>query len=260
MKSRTQRYLSLASGSLFILLFSMPASTAQDTAKVPTRFAGAVTVTNKGISTVPNLTLGKPAAIFDFTVAKQKLSFEPQLRFALEGKPWSFLFWWRYKLLKTEKFQLNLGAHPALSFKRKMIPLGSIEKEDMVVRRYLAGELAPSYLISKNATLGLYWLYSRGIENDLTQNTNLISVRGSLSHLKISDRYYLRINPQLYYLIMDGVDGVYFNSSVTLANRNFPVAVSALVNQPVKTNIVIGNEFLWNISLVYSFGRDYIEN
>jgi hypothetical protein len=65
-----------------------------DSTKVVSRFGGAVTVTNKGISIVPNLTLGKPAVIFDLSAGKRKLSFEPSLRFALEGKPWSFLFWW----------------------------------------------------------------------------------------------------------------------------------------------------------------------
>jgi hypothetical protein len=46
-----------------------------DSAKVPFRFAGGVSVTNKGISTVPNLTLGKPAAIFDISAGRGKLSF-----------------------------------------------------------------------------------------------------------------------------------------------------------------------------------------
>jgi hypothetical protein len=66
----------------------------EDSTKVPGHFGGTITVTNKGISIVPNLTLGKPAVIFDLSMGKRKLSFEPSLRFALEGKPWSFLFWW----------------------------------------------------------------------------------------------------------------------------------------------------------------------
>ena len=134
-------FVQRSSAAFIILMLLSCASSAQepDTLRVPVRFAGAVTVTNKGISTVPNLTLGKPAAIFDLSVGKGKLSFDPQLRFALEGKPWSFLFWWRYKLVRTERFQLNLGAHPALSFRRIKIPVNGLEKEDMVVRRYLAG-------------------------------------------------------------------------------------------------------------------------
>ncbi len=123
----------------FMILMSASSAQEPDSLRIPMRFSGAVTVTNKGISTVPNLTLGKPAAIFDLSVGKGKLSFDPQLRFALEGKLWSFLFWWRYKLVRTERFQLNLGAHPALSFRRIKIPVNGLEKEDMVVRRYLAG-------------------------------------------------------------------------------------------------------------------------
>jgi len=37
-------------------------------------------------------TLGKPAAIFDLSVGNERLAFEPQFRFSLEGKPWSFIF------------------------------------------------------------------------------------------------------------------------------------------------------------------------
>lgn len=39
------------------------------------------------------------------------------MRFALEGKPWSFIFWLQYKAIEIERFSLRLGAHPALNFK-----------------------------------------------------------------------------------------------------------------------------------------------
>ena len=41
----------------------------------PVILAVHVTVTNKGISTIPNLTLGKPAAIFDMLDGKEKTQF-----------------------------------------------------------------------------------------------------------------------------------------------------------------------------------------
>nr|MBP6073208.1 hypothetical protein [Flavobacterium sp.]MBP6100608.1 hypothetical protein [Flavobacterium sp.] len=71
-------------------------------AQVPVQkntFSGGITVTNNGISLLPTFTLGKPAAIFDFAVKSKRWSFEPQLRFSLEGKPWSFVFWGRYKVI-----------------------------------------------------------------------------------------------------------------------------------------------------------------
>jgi len=58
---------------------------------------------------------------------------------------------------------------------------------------------------------------------------------------------------------MDDKDGLYFNSTITLARKNFPASVSSLINQPIRTNIEIGNEFLWNISITYSFGKENIE-
>jgi hypothetical protein len=101
-----------------VVILSIPESAFSqraDSTKVISNFLGVVSLTNKGISTIPNLTLGKPAIIFDLAIGR-KLTFEPQFRFALEGKPWSILFWGRYKLLTTQKFKLNVGAHPALSF------------------------------------------------------------------------------------------------------------------------------------------------
>lgn len=80
-------------------------------------FTGVVTLQTKGISTIPNLTLGKPAAIFDMKMGR-KLTFEPQFRFALEGaKPWAMVFWWRYYATFSKKFKMTLSTNYSLSYK-----------------------------------------------------------------------------------------------------------------------------------------------
>ena len=229
-----------------------------DSIRIPNNFSGAVTVTTKGISTIPNLTLGKPAAIFDLSMGKRNLTFEPQLRFALEGRPWSFLFWWRYKVLKTEKFRVNIGAHPALSFKTTATETGGVTEKTTKVYRYLAGELSPGYLLSKNISIGMYYLYIRGIEKEITRNTNLLALRSNFSNIKISNRFFMGINPQIYYLKMDEHNGFYFNSSLTLAKSNFPVSLSAMFNKRIKSDIPADNDFIWNISLRYAFNKEYV--
>src|ERR1043166_1493193 len=88
---------------ILLLVTHFSFSQKEDSTNDVFHFRGAVTVTNKGISLVPTFTLGKPATIFDLSMGKKKLYFEPQLRFALEGKPWSFLIWWRYRLLNNSK-------------------------------------------------------------------------------------------------------------------------------------------------------------
>ncbi len=81
-----------------------------------------------------------------------------------------------------------------------------------------------------------------------------------MSNIRITEKTNLRISPQVYYLIMDSEDGLYFNSTLSISRSGLPISVSALINQPIKTNIEIGNEFLWNLSLSWTFGGEYVEN
>lgn len=232
-------------------------SQSDDSKKSTTIFGGTITITNKGMSTIPNLSLGKPAAIFDLKIGRERLSFEPQLRFALEGQPWGFLFWWRYKLLESEKLRLSVGAHPALSFKTYTLSNNGISKDYMVVRRYLGAELAPTYSISKNVSLGLYWLYSYGVEKELVRNNNFVSLRGNFSNIKLSDQYQMRFAPQIYWLSLDDKNGFYVGSTLSLAKRNFPFSISSTMNKAIQSEILQGRNFLWNIGLVYTFNGKY---
>jgi hypothetical protein len=254
--SSTKRIL-----SLFILVNLTYVSFSQENEipKTPINFGGAVTITNKGISLIPNLTLGKPAAIFDVSISKKRISFEPQFRFALEGKPWTFIFWWRYKIVESKKFRLNIGAHPAFAFKTITFPYDTVPQEIIKVQRYLAGEIVPTYSLAKNISVGLYYLPSIGLQEDGVKYTNYLGLRFYFSNISLSDKFYLRFNPQLYYLRMDSDDGIYANATLFLAKRNFPLSVSALVNSTIHTNIPVGEDFIWNISLIYSFNKDYLE-
>jgi hypothetical protein len=246
--------------SLFVLinLAYVAFSQETDSTKVPSRFGGAVTVTNKGISLIPNLTLGKPAAIFDLSVGKKRLSFEPQFRFALEGKPWTFIFWWRYKIVESKKFRMNIGAHPAFAFSTVTFPYDTVPQEIIRVQRYLAGEIVPTYTITKNISVGMYYLPSIGLQDDGVKYTNYLGLRFYFSNIRLSDKFYMRFNPQIYYLKMDANDGFYANATLFLAKRNFPFSVSAMGNRTIQTNIPVGEDFIWNISLIYSFNKDYV--
>lgn len=234
-------------------------SQSDDNKKSTTIFGGTILVTNNGMSTIPNLSLGKPATIFDLKISRKKLSFEPQFRFALEGKPWSFLFWWRYKLLESDKFKLIVGANPALSFKTITISNDSISKGYMIVRRILTGELAPTYTVSKNMTLGIYWMYSYGVEKESVRNNNFISLRSNFSNIKLYSQYQMRFTPQIYWLNLDDKNGFYVGSTLSLVKRDFPFSISSTMNKAIKTEIAQGKNFLWNIGIVYTFNGKYVK-
>ena len=223
-------------------------------AQEPTRteVAGAISVTNKGISTVPSFTLGKPAAIFDVSIARGRSSFEPQFRFGLDGKPWSFLFWGRYRLLEGEKLSVSIGAHPALSFRTIPVTSNGVSRDVITARRYLATELAPTYALTRSISVGAYHLYSYGVERDVAKHTNFLAARGSLTNVRLSEQLSMRFDPQLYYLRTDDLDGYYVYAAATLAKRDLPLSLSTVVNRPLRSNVVGGGDFLWNVSARYS--------
>lgn len=217
-----------------------------------TEVTGAISVTNKGISTVPSFTLGKPAAIFDVSMASRGLSFEPQFRFGLDGKPWSFLFWGRYRLVEAGKLNVSVGAHPALSFRTTPVTTNGVSRDVITARRYLATELAPTYALTRNVSVGAYHLYSYGVERDVAKHTNFLAARGSLTNVRLPEQLSLRFDPQVYYLRTDDLDGFYLYGAATLARRNLPLSISTVVNRPIRSNVVGGGEFLWNVSVRYS--------
>lgn len=231
---------------LGLLVFS------QNTDSTKTEVSGAVSVTNNGISLVPTFSLGKPAAIFDVSIRKKRLSFEPQLAFAFEDvKPWYFIFWLRYKLVETPKFNMGVGFHPGFVFSTNTLFKNGIPKEYFTAERYFVGELSPNYALSKNVSVGLYYLHSRGYNSDLKQ-LNFLGLNSNFSNISLGNKFFMKIMPQIYYLKTDEKDGVYFTSSFTLAKKGLPLAISSTINKKIKSNIP-SDDLVWNLSLVYSY-------
>ncbi len=221
-------------------------------------FRSAVSVTQNGFSFIPSFSLGKPAAIVDMSIGNKRVSFEPQFRFALEGKPWSFIFIYRYKFINTNKFQFTVGAHlPSIVFKTQSVFINGVAEDVIVSQRFLAGELTPNYLLSKNISIGMYYLYGHGFESNGTQNTHFLGFRSNFSHIKLSDRIFMRFTPQVFYLKTDDEDGFYATYTLTLDMRNFPISISNIVNKAIQTDIE-GKDFDWNVSLIYSFDKKYV--
>lgn len=219
-------------------------------------FGGAATITNNGISLLPSFSLGKPAAIFDMQVGR-KLTFEPQFRFALNGKPWSIIFWWRYRFFNDRKFQLRIGAHPAIAFSTKTVISDGVTTDMLTAQRYLAAEISPDYHITKKISVGMYYLIAHALQDYGVQNSNFVTLNCKITDIKISKKVSIYLYPQFYYLKMDEMDGFYFSSTQGLAIKNFPLSIQSIISQPIQSDITGGEDFVWNVSLIYSFGKQY---
>lgn len=220
--------------------------------------SGTVTVTNNGISIVPTFSLGKPAAIFMLSVKKSRFSFDPDVRFSLSGKPWSILFWGRYQLVNKEKFRISTGSHLGLNFRRSVLPVNGDSSELNIVRRYLAGELFPRVIITRNIAVGIYYLYSHGLDRGTIGNTHFITLNSNFTHIRLSGQLFLDVNPQFYYLNLDNEDGFFLTNTVTFRKKDFPVSFSSIVNKRFRSNITGSKEIVWNVSLNYSFNNKYV--
>ncbi len=236
-----------------IFLCSFNARAQQETEPFLDDFRGSASVTHNGISLVPSFSLGDPALLFDLKFTKGKLSFEPDMRFALEGKPWSFLFWFRYRAIENERFSLRLGAHPALNFRTVNVFRDGQPEELLESRRYLAAEVAPTYKISDKVGLGVYYLYGHGFDEGV-KNTHFMVLNSTFNNLYISEKLYFNVSPQAYYLITDELKGFYIVGFFSFIKKDFPISVSAILNKAIDTEIVPEDDFIWNVSLVYSFG------
>jgi len=240
---------------VFVLVVLASEARAQVAAEAsrPVEVFGNVNVTNRGISLVPALTLGRPAAIFDLGVRKGRMSFEPQLRFALDGKPWSFLLWGRYRAVSGERFSLIVGGHPAFSFKTTTAEVDGRAQDRIEVRRYLAIDATPSWRLSSHASVGGYYLYSNGFDPGAAKHTQMVAARTSLSNVRIFGEFVLQATPQIYYLRTSGQEGTYVGANASIGRRGSPWSIGTIVNQPIRTDVAGGKSFLWNVSANYAF-------
>lgn len=246
----------------FICLVSLSchlsAQTEGSSTDKPYNFSAAVTVQSKGISTIPNLTLGKPAIVFDLKLGR-KLTFEPQFRFALDGKPWAMVFWWRYYESIGNKFRLTYHTNYSFSYRSITSYSASGKAQDLIrATRYLVGALEPNYKINNHLGLGLYLFYNYGIESFITRNTYMASFRPTISNIPIAKNVVAAIAPEVYYLKMDDKSGLYFNSRFSISKKNCPISISGLINKPLKSSIASEYDFLWNVGVSYTFNKKFV--
>lgn len=243
-----------------VMLFAFPqelrADFADSTAKIY-HISAAANVTNNGVSLLPTFTLGKPAAIFDLSVGNEKIAFEPQFRFSLEGKPWSFIFWWRYKVANTKNFKFSIGTHPSVAFRNfQMYDSKGSPVNILGHHQYWATEFSPNWTLSKNVSLGVYYLYSHGFSEGSTNNTNFITLNSTISNIKIVKNVFLRLYPQVYFLKMDEKSGFYITETLTFSHKNSPFFISSVLNKKLSSDIP-GDDFIWNLSLHYVFSKRF---
>ncbi len=188
-----------------------------------------------------------------------KFRFEPEFRLALEGKPWMFIFWGRHDFLNTDKFFIKARTNVTVTFNTISVTTDNIPSNILRANRTMTSDLVANYRLTKNISIGPYYLYIYGVDKYAIKNTHFIALRTGFSNIKLSDQFFMGFNPQVYFLKMDKDHGYYFNSTLTIAKRNFPISFATLFSKTIHTEIPLGEDMLWNVSLIYTFNKKYIK-
>lgn len=238
---------------VILLALSRPVSS-QNRARIddPLNVSGSVSVTNDGISTIPSLSLGKPAGILNLSIGK-RFHFDPIFRFSLRGEPWGTVFRFRYDAVDTERLLVLVGTAPILSFKTQSAVIDEVTRDAIEARRMWGFELYTSYELAENLNVGTHTLHSRGFDESVPDYTYYMSVYGDLADIPILGGLRFSVRPQFFYLRVEEDEGWYIASSFRLELEDFPLSVSSIVNRSLETEITGNPDLLWNVSLDFSF-------
>ena len=94
-----------------------------------------------------------------------------------------------------DRLRVSVGAHPALTFRTATVSVNGVARKVVVAGHFAAGELSPSYALSRNVRVATYYLYLRGLDADVTRHTHFVAARAGLANLRLTARFVVRFDP-----------------------------------------------------------------
>jgi hypothetical protein len=229
-----------------------------DTTKTVSTFSGSVGITNNGFSIIPTFSLNSPATIINLSFRRKRFSIEPDFRLVPNLSKGGLLFWLRYRLVDNKKFSLRVGTHPAFSLIRKTINNNGKDLEITEMLRFAAIEVAPTYKIKPNWSVGAMFLNGNALQNHGPQTTYVLFLNTSISNINIGGDNRFQFIPLVFFLNLDGSRGDYFSATSIFSNKNSPFTIQGTINKTLKSNIAGNQDFMWNVMLAYNFSKNYI--
>ncbi|MDF1576445.1 MAG: hypothetical protein P1P86_14755 [Bacteroidales bacterium] len=235
---------------LFLFVFTVSwTQEAEDISRSKKLHAEAkISLNSNGIAYVPAFSLGKPAFIGSFSLTKGRFSYDPQLSYSLELRPWIMDNWFHYKLIDRPRFEFKTGAVISSFF-------SEFETEEEVLwqaQKYLAVEFISKYKFSPRSSLGFTYLLGRGQDPGTVQG-HFFNLQADRSEIGIGDKTIVSASFQIFYINYTGnEDGLFTAAYLSASLRNIPFTIFFQAIQPLSSNITPFPEFKWNVGLAYT--------
>lgn len=239
--------------ALCIVCPALAVSGQNDSTKAKATLTGLILVTNNGIAQIPAYSLDRPAASALLFLKIRRFSYEPDFNFALDGRPWGFGHSFFYHVAHKNKFRLRMGPALGLAFSYPEVmqngELVRINKGE----RYFITKILPSYIFSRRTTLSLIYWNGQNLEKQSINSINFLSALLSITQLPLGNKLYTSWYPQVFYLNVDGDDGLFLSPVVAVGVKNIPFYLSSQVNATLWTKMNPRPAFKWNVAVNYAF-------
>lgn len=236
----------------FILLLSATYSISKersDSTKNPLKFSGNLSLNSNGIAPIPSFALGKPAVSANLSVVKGRFSYDPQLSYGLDFKPWIIDNWFHYKLINTAKFELRTGVNISSFFSDYKTPDQTIRQS----QRYFTLELAGIRTLSKTSSIGLMFWYDKGVDPGTVEGY-FINLVADKSNIPLGKYILMGINIQTFIVdYTSNSDGLFISPKISFDATKAPFFVFYHGIHPITSNIEPYPSFQWNVGVGYSF-------
>ena len=177
----------------FFFTVSWSQEYADSTRSKKLRAEAELSVNSNGIAYIPAFSLDKPAIIGAFSLKKGRFSYDPQLSYGLNLKPWIIDNWFHYKLIDRPVFEFKAGGVISSFFSEYETDAETILR----AQKYLAVEFISTYKYSLNSSLAFTYLLDRGQDPGTTQG-HFFNLQADRSDISIGRKLVLSGTLQLH--------------------------------------------------------------
>lgn len=237
--------------SLVFSVQKISAQTDSTSTKDKLTLSGVIILTSNGISQIPTYSLDKPAISAFFYLKIKRWSYEQDMNFGIDGRPWGIGTGFMYSIVDKKKLTLRSGLSLGLAFSYPEVLQGGRLVKVNKAERYLIGKIIPSYSFSKKSSLSLIYWNAHNLEKESIKMINFLSAAVSIINISVGKKFYWSFFPQVFYLKVDRHDGIFFSPTVAFGLKKLPLFFSSQVNTTIVTNMNPKPDFKWNLALNY---------
>src|SRR5688572_4773083 len=104
------------SAAICLMLCAQSIAAQKDSIKYKPELSGVITITSNRISQIPAYSLDKPAISAFFYFKMKRFSYEPDINYGLDGRPWGMGNSFMYLVLDKKKLKFKSGLALGLAF------------------------------------------------------------------------------------------------------------------------------------------------